>query len=117
MTASDVSGDQPFDPAKIDLVGRGADGTVLLYIVQARPWSGSASEFASLQQKVNTYVSFALDGQLVATYPDTAGRPWSIVIDSQVDLPPAETATGIELISAAVRSYGGVLAVHDSRGP
>jgi hypothetical protein len=99
-----------FDPAKIDLVTIAPDrDAVLLYIVQSDGWSGSDEQLTALQQKIHAYVGFALDGQMERTYPETAGLPWRIVIESQAGAPDVRSAEMIERLVHPVRSYGGDL--------
>jgi hypothetical protein len=101
-----------FDASKIDLVSLTADGgTVELHIVADAPWTGSDDELMSLQQKINTYVGFALDGQLHASYPETKGLGWRIVIDAHAGQPNDRTAQVIAQVAEGVRRYGGDLVV------
>jgi hypothetical protein len=101
-----------FDASKIDLVSVTADGsTVELHIVADAPWTGSDAELISLQQKINTYVGFALDGQLHATYPETKGLGWRIVINAHAGQPDDRSAQVIAQVTEGVRRYGGDLLV------
>src|SRR5262245_30941710 len=59
-----------FDAGKVDLVAESAEGIIDLVIVQDQAWTGSESQLASLQSKVQTYVSFALDGGLAEQFPE-----------------------------------------------
>jgi hypothetical protein len=103
---------ETFDPGKVDLVSIPKSGTVVdLHIVQDSAWIGSDDQITTLQQKINNYVSFALDGALVENYPDTAGLPWRIVIVSQDGRPDARTSFVLDQVTSAVRNYGGELVV------
>ena len=78
---------ETFDPGKVDLVSIPKSGSVVdLHIVQDNAWIGSDDQLTTLQQKINNYVSFAVDGALLANYPETAGLPWRIVIAARVNL-------------------------------
>ena len=70
-----------FDAGRVDLVAESSDGIIDLIVVQAQPWTGSGAQLASLQDKVQTYVSYALDGGLAQQFPEAAGRPWRIVLN------------------------------------
>ena len=70
-----------FDASKVDLVAV-VDGAVELHIVRDSAWTGTDEELRSFQDKVHAYVGYALDGQMVADYPETAGLGWIIVVDS-----------------------------------
>ena len=50
------------------------NGDVLLVMNEPRPWDGSALRLHELQEKFNAYVSFLLDGELVAVHPELAGK-------------------------------------------
>jgi hypothetical protein len=99
--------DVPFDPTKVDLVGASAEGVLQLFIVQDQPWSGSDAQLTSLQEKVQTYVSYALDGQLERDYPEVVGKPWQIVIHSQVGQPDERTQYVLTALNARLGTYGG----------
>lgn len=101
---------KPFDPAKIDLVSVVPAGDrVRLYIVSDFPWTGSDAQLQSLQEKIHNYVGFALDGQLVRTYPETKGLPWEIVIDCQRGSPDSRSSQVLDQLRDGVRRYGGDL--------
>lgn len=101
-----------FDGSKVDLVAISADGTAVeVIIVNDRPWTGSDAQVMSLQEKVHAYVGFALDGQMVAAYPETEGLAWRIVIDDGAGLPDARSAGLIARLTVKVREYGGDLLV------
>jgi hypothetical protein len=71
------------NPTVIDLVTLNHKaGDVRLIMVQTDSWDGSARETADLEEKAKTYVAYALGGQLVRTYPEAAGRPVTIQLDS-----------------------------------
>jgi hypothetical protein len=50
------------------------NGEVLLVMNEDRPWDGSAARLHQLQEKFNAYVSFLLDGEMLAEHPELAGR-------------------------------------------
>lgn len=54
---------------EVDLVARAADGSLILVMVEHRPWDGSDERLQQLQDKVNAYLAFALDGELERTFP------------------------------------------------
>ncbi len=58
-------------PEVIDLVTDDPVGEeVLLVVVEERPWSGDRSELELLQQKLNNYLRFALDGAMQEQFPE-----------------------------------------------
>ena len=59
-----------------------ATGRVILVIRHDEPWDGSDAQLYQLQEKLNAYLSFALDGEMEEASPDFAGRAVGLVIDS-----------------------------------
>lgn len=77
------------DPDKIDVIAEDADGNALLSIVQTGPWPTDGSERGRLKRKLGTYLRYARDGQMVATYPSLAGRP--VVIELTYEVAPPQS--------------------------
>lgn len=103
--------DSLFDAGKVDLVAESAEGTIELVIVQDQPWTGSDAQLTSLQDKVQTYVSFALDGGLTQQFPEAAGRPWRIVLSCQTGQPDESTSAVLDALAARLPEHGGSLLV------
>ena len=98
-----------FDPTQVDVIGESRDGVIELIVVRAHPWTGSEAEVASLQAKVQTYVSFALDGGLLEQLPETAGKPWRIVVNSLAGEPDSRTRQVLEVLATRLPLHGGSL--------
>jgi hypothetical protein len=47
---------------------------VLLVMNETRPWDGSDLRLHELQEKFNAYVSFLLDGEMIAAHPELTGK-------------------------------------------
>lgn len=77
------------DPDKIDVIAEDADGNALLSIVQTGPWPTDGSERGRLKRKLGTYLRYAREGQMVATYPSLAGRP--VVIELTYEVAPPQS--------------------------
>ena len=59
----------------IDLVMQhGETGEFLLIMIEPREWDGSHERLVQLQDKLNTYLTYALDGQFHAENPEAEGR-------------------------------------------
>jgi hypothetical protein len=56
-------------------------GRVTLIILHDTPWEGTPAQLYLLQEKLNVYLSFALDGEMEAEYPAFAGKPLRLRID------------------------------------
>jgi hypothetical protein len=67
----------------IDAIGvEEASGRVILVVRHEGAWEGSDAQLYLLQEKLNAYLSFALDGEMADAYPDLANRPLGLRIDS-----------------------------------
>ena len=47
---------------------------LVLAIYETRPWLGEETQLFQLQEKLNAYLSFVLDGELNDAYPELAGK-------------------------------------------
>src|SRR6266481_4052816 len=82
------------NPAVIDLFGvDGKSGEVVLAMNEPRPWDGSDERLHELQEKFNAYVSFLLDGEMIAAQTELAGK--SARIELRCDHIPDERALGL----------------------
>ena len=63
------------NPAVIDMfaLDQHAD-EVLLVMMEDRPWDGSDERLHEVQEKFNAYVSFLLDGEMLAEHPELKGK-------------------------------------------
>jgi hypothetical protein len=48
---------------------------VLLVMNEPRPWDGTELRLHELQEKFNAYVSYLLDGEMIDSHPELAGKP------------------------------------------
>ncbi len=55
---------------------------LVLAMYEVRPWSGEDWQLLQLQEKLNAYLSFILDGELKDTFPDLATKPVEIQLRS-----------------------------------
>ena len=82
------------NPAVIDLFALDQKtGEVLLAMHEPRPWDDSDERLHELQEKFNAYVSFLLDGEMVAAHPELAGK--LARIELRCDHMPDERALGL----------------------
>ncbi len=70
------------DAETVDLIAEDADHRqVALIMVEARPWEGSEEQVDQLMTKLNRYVAFALDGELLEKVPEAAGKSLRVQLD------------------------------------
>ncbi|HSP44930.1 MAG TPA: DUF6572 domain-containing protein [Chthoniobacterales bacterium] len=82
------------NPSVIDVFGvDGKSGEVVLAMNEPRPWDGSDDRLHQLQEKFNAYVSFLLDGEMIAAHPELAGK--QARIELRCDHMPDERALGL----------------------
>lgn len=52
--------------------------TLVLAMYETRPWAGAEEQLFQLQEKLNAYASFILDGEMTGSFPQYADRPVEI---------------------------------------
>lgn len=58
-------------PHILDAIAHGpAPDEITLIMLERRPWSGSDQQLFQLQEKINAYLSFALDGEMAEMAPE-----------------------------------------------
>jgi hypothetical protein len=70
---------------------------VVLAMYEVRPWNGAEWQLFQLQEKLNAYVSFVLDGELQESFPDLASKSVEIQLRTRHD----PDAKALEFISRA----------------
>ena len=60
-------------------------------MVEPRDWDGSEERIFQLQEKINAYLSFALDGEMLDAFPHLAGKPVRLQLDCAT---PPDAMTG-----------------------
>jgi hypothetical protein len=90
----------------IDLVTRSKDGRQydLVLVVDAGEWQRKNALHA-LQEKINSYASYALDGAMAADYPESAGRSKALVIQT-IDVPPDEAVQFLVKVETLLKDEG-----------
>lgn len=57
-----------------------ASGQVELVMFEPRPWDGGEEQLFQLQEKLNAYLSFVLDGELAEAHPQLVDKPLRVVL-------------------------------------
>ena len=73
-------------------------GEIVLLMHEPRAWTHGDRQLFELQEKLNAYLSFALDGEMVAEHPEWTSRPLRVQLDCAEA--PGDRA---ELLLSAVR--------------
>lgn len=89
----------------IDFVAHDPSGEVVLVMVEGREWDGSNERLFQLQEKINSYASFACDGQLIEKYPELAGKPVRLELRC-VSEPDPNTASFLAMVRGKLLEEG-----------
>ena len=65
---------------------------LVLAMFETRPWEHGERQLWQLQEKLNAYVSFILDGEMKENFPHLAGKP--VRIELRTSHEPSERALG-----------------------
>ena len=86
------------NPHVIDMFGLDQrKNEVLLVMHESRPWAGDDAQLHELQEKFNAYASFVLDGEMLASHPELAGKPVRIELRSE-QMPDERAVALLEMI-------------------
>ena len=86
----------------IDLVAHDpATDEVVLVMNEPRPWSGSDQQLFQFQEKLNTYLSFALDGEMHEAYPQFTGKKLRLQLETAFE-PDPRTLDCIALVKRQI---------------
>jgi hypothetical protein len=100
-------------PDIIDEVAHQAkDDSVVLTIREDTPWDGSDERIVALRSKINTYVAFAVQGQLAKDYPDLAGKPIVICLRCIQHRPDEKAMRFLDEANAKVARHGVQIRLH-----
>jgi hypothetical protein len=70
------------NPKVVDLIRLDREqGEVVLLMLEQRVWGSAEGQLRQLEEKFNRYLSFVLDGFLVAQFPQYKGLPVCIRLD------------------------------------
>jgi hypothetical protein len=100
------------NPKIVDLieVDTRADEVVLV-MIERRPWDGNPEQFRQIEEKINRYMGYVLDGHLTAQYPQYESKRVRIRLDCT--FPPAgESARFVQAAGRAIRAHGLEFAVN-----
>jgi len=82
----------------IDLITQdGKTGEVTLIMLEPRPWDGTELRLFQLQEKINAYLSFALDGEMAEAYPHFEGRKLRLQLDC-VGMPGSDVVGFLSMV-------------------
>lgn len=93
-------------PGVIDLLTHAANSEVVdLVMFESRPWDGGDEQLFELQEKLNAYLSFALDGEMAETYPQLEGKSLRIILRC-LEAPPEEAVEFLSQVREQISLQG-----------
>lgn len=90
----------------IDLIADDAKtGEVALIMLEERPWDGTELRLFQLQEKINAYLSFVLDGEMAEAYPKFVGRKIRLQLDC-VGMPDSGVVQFLSVVREQIAFQG-----------
>jgi hypothetical protein len=86
------------NPMIMDLISAdAASGKVVLAMFERRAWGASPLQFRQIEEKINRYLGYVLDGFLAEQYPKYIGKRVQI----RLDCAQAPHGTAVDFVQAA----------------
>jgi len=90
----------------IDIIAHDAKtDEVTLIMLEPRPWDGTELQMFQLQEKINAYLSFVLDGEMAEAYPQFRGKKIRLQLDC-MGMPPAEVVGFLSVVREQIAFQG-----------
>src|SRR5207253_8206379 len=91
-------------------------GKVVLTMIERRAWGASDQQFQQIEEKINRYMGYVLDGFLVQHYPHYEGKQVSIRLEC-AEAPHGEAVMFVKAAARAAADHGLELVVAVSPPP
>ena len=82
-----------------------ASGQVVLVIIERREWDSSPQQFHQIEEKINRYMGYVLDGHLTSHYPQYEGKGVQIRLNC-AQAPCGEAVAFVTVADCSVRAHG-----------
>jgi len=94
------------NPMVMDLITLDpASDCVALVMVERRPWGASPRQLQQIEEKINRYLGYAVDGFLVQQYPQYSGKSVQIRLDC-AEAPHGVAVAFVEAAQRATYAHG-----------
>lgn len=94
------------NPMLMDLITLDPDtDRVVLVMIERRDWGASPRQFSQIEEKINRYLGYVLDGFLVQQYPRYEGKPVTIRLDC-AQAPHGDAIRFVEAATHAIAAQG-----------
>ena len=95
----------------IDLISTDpAADKVVLTMVERRPWGASPQQFQQIEEKINRYMGYVLDGFLADHYPQFEGKKVQLRLECAEE-PHGDAVLFVQAAASAARDHGRELVV------
>lgn len=90
----------------IDLISvDAAADTVVLTMIERRPWGASDQQFQQIEEKINRYMGYVLDGFLAEHYPKYEGKRVRIRLECAEE-PHGDAVLFVKAATRAANDHG-----------
>jgi len=94
------------NPMVMDLITVDPDsGKVVLAMFERRAWGQGAQQFRQIEEKINRYMGYVLDGFLVEQHPRYQGKGVQIRLDC-AEAPHGDAVAFVEAAKQAAQAHG-----------
>jgi hypothetical protein len=80
-------------------------GKVVLTMIERRPWGASDRQFQQIEEKINRYMGYALDGFLAEHYPQYEGKGVQIRLECAEE-PHGDAVLFVQAAARAATDHG-----------
>lgn len=94
------------NPMIVDLIELDpASGRLILAMFERRPWGATPLQFRQIEEKINRYLGYVLDGHLGEQYPQYLGKTVLVRLDC-LEEPHGEAIRFVTAASHVIRQEG-----------
>ena len=94
------------NPKVVDLISVDpASDKVVLTMIERRPWGASPQQFQQIEEKINRYMGYVLDGFLADHYPQYEGKRVQLRLECAEE-PHGEATLFVQAAAHAASDHG-----------
>ena len=94
------------NPSIVDLIEVDpASGQVVLVMIERRMWDSDPRQLRQLEEKINRYMGYAIEGHLTSHYPQYEGRGVQVRLNC-AQAPCGEAVAFVTAAERAIRAHG-----------
>ena len=82
-----------------------ASGQVVLAMIERREWDSGPQQFIQIEEKINRYMGYVLDGHLTTHYPQYEGKAVQIHLNC-AQAPSGKAVAFVTAAERAIRAHG-----------